>query len=176
MLKAYIAEKLHFGRDDELTLNRVLPRPIHPYTIKKVQFTPETSKLTVFTQQKKFTFTLNPFIEDVQLSNSQGFVDEHFVESEIYKELRYLALNEDLTSLDRDILKQTVKSVNNKIRQSLDVYEESKPAYDSEHDVDPNIREEDSVEESNIPGFWRTMEDLQDELEGSNAWGEPYYY
>eukprot|EP00965_Chrysotila_dentata_P128477 4247711-Pleurochrysis_carterae.AAC.1 len=66
MLRAHIAEKLHFGRDDELTLNRVLPRPIHPFTIKKVYFNPESQVLTVHTQQKKFTMTIKSFTQDYE--------------------------------------------------------------------------------------------------------------
>eukprot|EP00965_Chrysotila_dentata_P106845 3529696-Pleurochrysis_carterae.AAC.1 len=62
--------------------------------------------------------------------------------------------------LDRDIIKEVVKSVNTTIRQSLDVH--------SDHDVDSRRYEEE--EEQNV---WQTM---QDELEGGNSWGDPTDY
>eukprot|EP00965_Chrysotila_dentata_P089547 2956525-Pleurochrysis_carterae.AAC.1 len=65
--------------------------------------------------------------------------------------------------LDRDIIKEAVKSVNATIRQSLDVHIYPLPAFDDDHDVDPMRFEE---EERQI---------IQDEMEGANAWGEPDY-
>eukprot|EP00965_Chrysotila_dentata_P256252 6212485-Pleurochrysis_carterae.AAC.2 len=92
-------------------------------------------------------------------------IDERFIETELYRELRHRVLMEGL-QLERDIIKEAVKSVNTTIRQSLDVHIDPLPAFDDDHDVDPRRFEEE-------------RQIIQDEMEGLNdVWGEPpdYYY